>query len=76
MNPSKKVDISAILAAVYRPREDAIDAMAARVRARIAWMETLSECARLLLEAPASAFTATLGSLAEPEAPEPEKSGG
>jgi hypothetical protein len=59
----KGVDVAAILAAVYRRQSAPVDQMAERVRSRLALIETLGECARLLVEAPASALTSTLGSV-------------
>lgn len=60
MPPPPAVDVSAILNAVYRAPIEAGDSMAARVRARLALMETAGECLRLLVEAPLSALKATL----------------
>lgn len=58
----------AILNAVYRPRDDEAERLAARVRSRLALIETASECVRLLVEAPSSALRETLGTSAvEPE---------
>lgn len=59
----RTVDVAAILAAVYRRPSEQIDQLAGRVRARLALIETVGECVRLLVEAPASAFTSTLGTV-------------
>lgn len=58
---STAVDVAAILNAVYKPAADSTDVLAGRVRSRLALMETIAECARLLVEVPLSAVTATLG---------------
>jgi hypothetical protein len=59
------VDVAAILAAVYRRPSEQADQLAERVRSRLALIETMGECVRLLVEAPASALTATLGTVPE-----------
>ena len=62
-----ELDVSTLLRTAYRaPTLD--NALANRVRARVALIDTVGEIARLLLETPAFAFTATLG--AGSEAPE------
>jgi hypothetical protein len=66
MRPPPSVNVSAILTAVYRPAPGRLDHLASRVQARMALLETLGECLRLVLEAPASALTATLGEAEEP----------
>jgi len=66
------VDVAAVLAAVYRRPNEQVDQLAERVRARLALLETVGECVRLLLEVPASAVTETLGLRPEPDE---EKSG-
>ena len=55
-----QVDIAAVLAAAYRRPDTALDQVAVRVRARLALMETLGECFRLLSEAPLHAVTTSL----------------
>jgi len=72
MRRAGTVDVAAILTAVYRPQVGRLDQLAARVQARMALLETLGECLRLVIEAPASALTATLG---EPEGPPDGKEG-
>jgi hypothetical protein len=63
--PPEVLDVAAILAAAYKRPALEIDGVAARVRARLALLETAGECARLLIEAPVSALSATLGGAAE-----------
>jgi hypothetical protein len=57
----RSLDVAAILAAVYRRPNAELELVAERVRARLALIETVAECMRLLVEAPASAFSATIG---------------
>jgi hypothetical protein len=59
------VDVAAILNAVYRRQLAPSDELAQRVRSRLALIETLGECVRLLVEVPAAAVTATLGTAPE-----------
>jgi len=54
------LDISAILAAVYRVPVKQTDEIASRVRSRLALLETVGECARLLFEAPMFALRTSL----------------
>lgn len=63
---TKPVDVAAILQAVYRRPAPVADSLAQRVRARLSLLETLAECARLLIEAPASALNATVNPHAAP----------
>lgn len=65
-----ELDVSTLLRTAYRtPTLDS--GLADRVRARVALIDTIGEVARLLLEAPAFAFTATLS--ADSEAPEEDR---
>ncbi|HVZ88316.1 MAG TPA: hypothetical protein VHG72_15190 [Polyangia bacterium] len=50
---AKGLNVSAILAAVYRVPEGRSDEIANRVRARVATLETIAECVRLLVDVPA-----------------------
>jgi hypothetical protein len=63
---SKSVNVAAILQAVYRRPEPLTNSLAARVRARLSLLETVSECVRLLVESPVSALNATVNSNAAP----------
>ena len=55
-----ELDVSTLLRTVYRtPTLDS--GLANRVRARVALIDTFGEVARLLVEVPAFALTATLG---------------
>jgi hypothetical protein len=60
VDPSRVVNVSAILNAVYRKPENLTQSLSVRVRARLALLDTATELARLLLSAPASAFAASL----------------
>jgi hypothetical protein len=60
MTSPKPVDVAAILAAVYRRPSEQSDQLAERVRARLALIDTLGECVRLLVEVPASVVSASL----------------
>ncbi|HEY6727433.1 MAG TPA: hypothetical protein VI197_25535 [Polyangiaceae bacterium] len=62
-----ELDVSTLLRTAYRaPTPDG--SLAERVRARVALIDTIGEVARLLVEAPAFALTATLGSAAPVDA--------
>ncbi len=63
----RAVDVAAILAAVYRRPNEQLDQLAERVRARLALIETMGECLRLLVEVPAAAASWTLGPAEEQE---------
>ncbi len=71
MKPHEQIDVAAVLAAAYKRPDVEIDQVAARVRARLALLETLGESFRLLSEAPIFALRSTLnaGSLDEPSTP-------
>ena len=71
MGSAKGIDVAAILAAAYRRPMGEADDLAARVKARLALFETLSECMRLLFEAPVSA----LASMTNTERVEPDRKG-
>jgi hypothetical protein len=61
-----QVDVSALLRAAYRTPAQS-DELAARVRARVALLETIGEAVRLLVEAPSSALLATISTSSMPE---------
>lgn len=66
-----ELDVSTLLRTAYRaPAPDS--GLADRVRARVALIDTVGEIARLLVETPVFAFTATLsgGAEAPEEAPD------
>ena len=67
---TKPVNVAAILQAVYRRPTPATDALAQRVRARLSLLDTLAECARLLIEAPASALNTTVKPHVAPAPPD------
>jgi hypothetical protein len=56
VQPSTPLDVAAILHAVYRQPAPPGDELAARVRARVALLETVTECLRLLTAAPIAAL--------------------
>ncbi len=60
MGQDKGIDVAAVLAAAYRRPDVELDQVANRVRARLAFLETLGESFRLLVEAPLSAVQASL----------------
>ena len=70
MQPGE-LDVSAILATVYRAPTEQGDQIGARVRSRLAALETIAECARLLIDAPLFALRETAGELKESPAPAP-----
>jgi hypothetical protein len=56
VQPSSPLNVAAILHAVYRQPTPPGDALAERVRARVALLETVTECLRLLTSAPVAAL--------------------
>ena len=75
MRPPPPVNVSAILAAVYRPAPGRLDQLASRVQARMALLETVGECLRLVIEAPVSALTATMSEIHADGIDETDKKG-
>jgi hypothetical protein len=72
----KTVDVAAVLAAVYRRPTEQLDQLADRVRARLALIDTVSECVRLLVEVPASVISASLPETHESKKEEEESTRG
>jgi hypothetical protein len=70
----KSVNVAAILQAVYRQPEPLTNSLAARVRARLSLLETVTECVRLLIESPVSALNATVNSNAAPTSSDADES--
>jgi hypothetical protein len=58
--PPSPLNVAAILQAVYRQPPRGGQELAERVRARLALLETVAECFRLLVEAPVSAISNTV----------------
>jgi len=75
MSSPDKIDIGAVLAAAYRRPDTGLDQVATRVRARLALVETVGECFRLLIEVPGFALSASLPASMHAEGDGNEESG-